>query len=220
MEVNLENVFVDQYEQINPDLAFHKVYWDSCPEFEEVRKECLSEQQWLRDNYTKESLIIEDHRGFAVSYHKETGAPMAMAGVWASGLWNQHTARMLNRLYVFPKFRNTKPNLASFTPGWLHINEHIIKPLMQENDYKLYLITMQDRGKPQHAFFKGMVKGFQMAVPGWIEEEDMLIKCCYQNVKKCYQYFVYQEQEPGFYQNWINKPILTKDAWSALPLGK
>ena len=145
---------------------------------------------------------------------------MAMAGVWASGLWNQHTARMLNRLYVFPKYRNTKPNLASFSPGWIHINEHIIKPLMKENNYKLYLITMQDRGKPQHTFFKSMVKSFQMAVPGWTEEEDMLIKSCYQNVKKCYQYFVYQEQEPGFYQNWSNKPIITKNEWSSLPLGK
>lgn len=217
----MNEIFTNGYEDIDPAMAEHRIYWDSCPEFEEVRKECISDKDnWLRNNYTKDNLVIEDHRGYAVSYHKQTGEPMAMAGVLASGLWSQHTARMLNRLYVFPKFRNNRPNLSSFTPGWLHINEHLIKPLSSQNKYKLYLITMQDRGKPNHNFFKAMVRSFQLSIPDWIEEEDMLIKSCYKNVKQCYQYYMYHEIEKGYYSNWKNKPIITKNDWENLPLGK
>jgi hypothetical protein len=216
----LNDIFINEYADLHPDLAYHKIYWDSCPEFEEVRKECLSERQWLRDNYTKKNLVIEDHRGFAVSFKRDTGEPMAMAGVYACGLWNQHTARMLNRLYVFPKFRNTRPNLKSFAAGWIHINHHIIDPLKEVNKYKLYLVTMQDRGKPNHNFFKAMSKSFQMAVPNWTEERDVLIKSCSQDVKKCYQYYLYQNQEDGFYENWTTKPIITKPEWEKLPEGR
>lgn len=215
----MDTRYENGYEDIDPANAESRIYWDSCPEFEEVRRECMADKDnWLRENYSKDNLVIEDHRGFVVSYRKDTGEPMGMGGVYASGLWDQHTARILNRMYVFPKYR--QHGMKGLGLGWNHVSEHIINPLMDANDYKLYLISMQDRGRPRHTFFKAMVKSFQSSISGWTEEEDMLIKSCYQDVKQCYQYFMYHECEEGYYDNWKNKPIITKDDWSALPLGR
>lgn len=215
----MDERFLNGYEDIDPTMAEHRVYWDSCPEFEEFRKECLSEKDnWLLDNYTKENLIIEEHRGYAVSYRKDTGEPIVMAGVWSTGLWHHKVARMLNRMYIFPKFR--RKGVYGLSLGWIHVNQHIIQPLIDENKYKLYLMTMQDRGRPNHNFFKGMVRSFQLTIPNWIEEDNMLVKSCHKDVKQCYQYFMYNEIEKGFYDNWTNKPIITKNDWEKLPLGK
>ena len=214
----MDKRFLDGYEDIDPTMAEHRVYWDSCPEFEEARKECMSDKNnWLRDNYTKENLVIEDHRGYAVSYRKDTGEPIVMGGVYTSGIWDHKVARILNRMYIFPKFR--RQGVHGLSLGWIHVNQHIIQPLIDENKYKLYLITMQDRGKPKHNFFRGMVKSFQMSIPDWVED-DRLVKGCSQNVKQCYQYFMYREMEEDYLNKWKNPPIISKEEWQNLPEGK
>ena len=58
--------------------TFIKIYYNSCAEFEEVRSEVLCENNWLGQNYTKQNLIIENHKGFGVVYQKSTGKPMVI----------------------------------------------------------------------------------------------------------------------------------------------
>jgi hypothetical protein len=58
-----------------------KIYYETCPEFESVRELCLQENNWLRSNYTKENLVVEQHTGYGVVYQKTTGKPMVMGCV-------------------------------------------------------------------------------------------------------------------------------------------
>ena len=59
-----------------------EIYYNSTPEFEHVRDICLQEDNWLRYNYTKENLVVEQHTGYGVVYQKSTGKPMVMGGVF------------------------------------------------------------------------------------------------------------------------------------------
>jgi hypothetical protein len=81
------------------------IYHKSCDEFEQVRNICLSENNWLRHNYTVENLILEQHSGYGVVYQTSTGKPMVMGGVFNDGRYPNNVAKMINRLYTFPDFR-------------------------------------------------------------------------------------------------------------------
>lgn len=61
--------------------TYIEVYYKSSPEFERVRELCLEEDNWLRDNYTRENLILEEHTGYGVVYQESSGKPMVMGGV-------------------------------------------------------------------------------------------------------------------------------------------
>jgi hypothetical protein len=89
----------------NPDNFYHKIYFESCNEFEEVRELCLSEDNWLHNLYTVENLIIDNHHGYSVIYSKDTDEPVGMAGVFNDGRYPKNVARQLHREYLFPKYR-------------------------------------------------------------------------------------------------------------------
>jgi len=48
--------------------TYIKIYYQSTPEFEITRDLCLQEDNWLRSNYTKENLVVEQHTGYGVVY--------------------------------------------------------------------------------------------------------------------------------------------------------
>lgn len=73
-----ENLLEKEYFAIGK--VYHKIYHTSCEEFEAVRNKCLEEDNWLRNNYTKENLVIEDHKGYCVVYNVETHEPIVMGG--------------------------------------------------------------------------------------------------------------------------------------------
>ena len=50
-----------------------EIYYKSTPEFEKARDLCLKEDNWLRNNYTKDNLKIEEHTGYGVLYQTNTG---------------------------------------------------------------------------------------------------------------------------------------------------
>ena len=52
-----------RYDLSNTEI---KIYYETCSEFEDVRKLCLQEDNWLRKNYVKENLIIEHHTGLSL----------------------------------------------------------------------------------------------------------------------------------------------------------
>ena len=89
------------------DNTHVKIYYESTSEFEKVRDICLEEDNWLRNNYTRENLKIEEHSGYGVLYQTSTGKPMVMGGVFNDSRYPPNVAKQVNRLYTFPDFRMT-----------------------------------------------------------------------------------------------------------------
>ena len=130
---------------VDINKVYSKIYYNTCDEFEQVRELCLAEDNWLRENYTKENLVIEDHTGYCVIYDSITHEPIVMGGVFNDGRWPAHIGRMLNRAYVFPNFR--RRSVAQLINGYEVLHHHMIFPLMAANKYTCYFITMQNRDK-------------------------------------------------------------------------
>lgn len=195
--------------------TYHKIYFESCDEFERVRSICLEENNWLRENYTKENLVVEDHSGYAVIYQKDTNRPILMAGVYNNGKFPSNIARMANRLYLFPEFRCGRHNMVE---SYVIYHQRIIRPLMEINDYEIYITTMQNRSRGNKGWWerwKTMMREASGSM--WIEPNGYLQTCPHM-VQKCWQNFVYYETRLGAFQEW-NPKIIDHEEWLSLPEG-
>lgn len=67
---------MNRYDLTNTNI---KIYYETCLEFELVRAKCLQEDNWLRKNYTRENLIVEQHTGYGVVYQTSTGKSNALS---------------------------------------------------------------------------------------------------------------------------------------------
>lgn len=191
------------------------IYHNTCDEFERVRSICLSENNWLRNNYTKENLIVEDHSGYVVVYQNETHKPILMAGAYNNGRFPPNVARLANRLYLFPEFRCVRHNMIE--SHILHY-QRIIKPLIQINDYNVYVLTMQNRPRGNKAWWSRCKQMLMKSSDGfWIETEGYL-QTCPHLVQKCCQNFVYAEMSKGKFKEW-NPRTITEAEWQNLPEG-
>jgi len=197
------------------DNVFTKIYYESSPEFEEIRDICLQDKNWLSSNYTKENLIIEDHQGYAVAFTKNTREPIIMAGVFNGGRYPNNVARMVNRLYTFPKFRTERSNM---TAGFKLAHEFIIRPLMEVNNFDLYFITMQNRAKKTKGWWQVWKTAMQRSSGNYWKEPEGYIQTCNHNVQKCWQNFIYRDITSGTFQTWNPKIILDHE-WSMLQEG-
>jgi len=208
--------YPESYNRFDINNAYYKIYYESCDEFEKVRDLCLEENNWLRANYIKENLKIEDHTGFGVVYNKETDEPMVFGGVFNDGRWPNTVARMLNRAYSFPKFRSKSEQELSVAFKFLH--HHLIYPLIELNSYSTYFITMQDRKRPNKNWWKAWKRSFNNGGNNlWIEKEGYIQTCPWM-VQKCWQQFIYTEITSGSFNKW-NPKILDDIEWKNLPEG-
>jgi len=192
-----------------------KIYYQTDSEFEQIRNLCLEENNWLRYNYTRENLIIEDHSGYGVVYQTSTGKPMVMGGVFNDGRYPTNASKMINRLYTFPEFRMKHTDM---TDGF-RVTCSLIDKLVTINSYEVYLITMQNRPRGGKRWWDTWVK--QMAIASnnkWILGNGY-IQTCPWPVQKCWQNFVYYETVPGKFAEW-NPKIITDDEWHQLEKGK
>ena len=204
-------------ERFNPSRAYHVIYRESCPEFERARQICLQEDNWLRDNYTEENLKVEDHWAYCVAYRKDTNEPMVMGGVFNDGRWPASVSRMLNRAYVFPKFRSR--SLSELSVAFKILHDHVIYPLMNATNHEVYFQTMQNRDKPTKGWWRVWKQAMAQAAPGmWVEQEGYIQTCPWM-VQKCWQNFVYHERQEGAYQSWSPR-LINHDQWSELERGK
>lgn len=185
------------------------IYHKSTPEFERVRDECLAEDNWLRKNYTKDSLIIEEHLGYGVVYKTSTGEPMVMGGLYRDPSYPENTARMLNRTYIFPKFRSA--SLRGLALAYRICHEQLIFPLMEQNNFECYFITMQNRDKETKGWWEVWKRAMALASDnhwtdgnGYIQTKDV-------NVQKCWQNFVYHGP--------LTMPTISHEQWLSLPEG-
>ncbi len=191
-----------------------KIYYQTCNEFEEVRSECLKEDNWLKHNYTKENLIIEEHAGYGVAYQSNTGKPMVMGGVFNDGRYPKNVAKQINRLYTFPEFRMKHTDM---TDGF-RVTCSLIDALEKVNNYEVYLITMQNRNRGGKRWWDTWRHHMDIASNGKWQFKKGYIQTCPWNVQKCWQNFVYYETVPGAFDDW-NPMIITDDGWHEMPEG-
>lgn len=195
--------------------TYHKIFFETCDEFERVREICLEEDNWLRNNYTKENLKIEDHLGYSVIYQKETDRPILMAGVYSNKNFPANVARMANRLYLFPEFRCSRKNMIE---SYIIYHQRIVKPLMDINNFDVYITTMQNRkrgGKGWWEVWKKMMRDASKSM--WVEPDGYIQTCPFM-VQKCWQNFVYTETRPGAFLEWSPK-LISHDEWLTLEEG-
>ena len=189
------------------------IYHKSCDEFEQVRNICLSENNWLRHNYTVENLILEQHSGYGVVYQTSTGKPMVMGGVFNDGRYPNNIAKMVNRLYTFPDFRM---KLTDMSDGF-RVTCSLIDKLISINNYECYLITMQNRPRLGKRWWDTWVKYMSIASNDMWYTGSGYIQTCNHNVQKCWQNYVYTNDEA--FKLW-NPNLITHTEWESLPEGK
>ena len=200
----------------NIDEFYHKIYFEPNNEFEEVRELCLSEDNWLRNLYTKENLKIENHFGYAVAFYKPTNEPVGMAGVFNDGRYPKHVARHLHRQYLFPKFRQTtREGLVDFFRLY---KTHLLNPLTEANDFEVYFLAMQNRDKKSSKGYWKIFSGIAIQeAPEWKLGTGYIQTCPY-NVQKCWQNYIYTEKKDGAFNEWKQK-LMTHAEWETLELG-
>lgn len=197
------------------DNTHIKIYYESCPEFEEARELCLQEDNWLRYNYTKENLVVEQHTGYGVVYQSSTGKPMVMGGVFNDSRYPKNVAKQINRLYTFPEFRMKHTDM---TDGF-RVTCSLIDALEKVNDYDVYLITMQNRNRGGKRWWDTWVRHMDIASDGKWTLGEGYIQTCPWMVQKCWQNYVYYETRKGSYEEW-NPKIIFEEEWQSLPEGK
>lgn len=189
--------------------AYCEFFYKDSSKFEQIRDECLKEDNWLRKNYTKESLIIEEHLGYGVVYKKSTKEPMVMGGLYQDQSYHENTARMLNRTYVFPKFRSN--SISELSAAYKICHEYLIFPLIKENNFSCYFITMQNRKKNSKVWWNIWQTAMSNASNSyWISGEGYL-QTKNINVQKCWQNFVYHGE--------LSMKTITHEDWLKLPEG-
>ena len=196
--------------------TFIKIYYNSCAEFEEVRSEVLCENNWLGQNYTKQNLIIENHKGFGVVYQKSTGKPMVMGGVYQTDMYPHDVANIMHRGFTFPEFRMTPHDM---TDGF-RVTCSLIYALQKINNFKCYILTMQNRNaRPNKKWWSDVfVKQMMIASENKFQAGNGYIQTAPWNVKKCWQNFVYHDIVPDTFKNW-NPTLISHDQWLLLDDG-
>lgn len=186
--------------------AHCEIYYNSTPEFEQVRAGCLEEDNWLRTNYTKDALIVEEHLGYGVVYKTSTGEPMVMGGLYQDPSYPSNTARMLNRTYIFPKFRSK--SISGLVMAYKICHEQLIFPLMEKNNFDCYFITMQNRDKETKGWWDVWKLAMDKASGNFWTPGEGYIQTKNINVQKCWQNFVYHGP--------LTMPTITHEQWALL----
>jgi len=199
---DLDNIHIEIYHQTNSD-------------FEKVRSQCLLEDNWLRHNYIKENLVIEQHSGYGVVYQTNTGKPMVMGGVFNDGRYPKNIAKQINRLYTFPEFRMKHSDM---TDGF-RVTCSLIDALEKVNNFDVYLITMQNRNRGGKRWWDVWRDQMDIASDFKWRRKEGYIQTCPWMVQKCWQNFVYYEKKPDSFDQWGPR-LLDEQSWSALPEGK
>lgn len=192
-----------------------RIYYETDSNFELVRKICLQEDSWLRKNYTEENLVINQHTGYGVVYQTSTGCPMVMGGVFNDGRYPKNVAKMINRLYTFPKFRMTHTDM---TDGF-KVTCSLINALRTVNNYDVYLITMQNRKRGGKRWWDVWRHHMIIASNNEWKFKEGYIQTCPWSVQKCWQNFVYMETKNNAFNSW-NPNIISENEWLGLPEGK
>ena len=158
-------------------------------EFEKVRQKCLQEDNWLRENYTKERCVVEDHKLFWIAYLDDK--------LWHfSGLLelSPHVARILNRTYMFPEWRSPR----QITYHHDQLANHVI-PLVEQVlgfEYDLLFFSMQRRKRgyqvKKQPWYENVKRSWMSVTDKWKSFDDGLVRIYPDEQESCYQNVMYK----------------------------
>ena len=140
---------------------------------------------------------------------------MVMGGVFNDGRYPKNIAKMINRLYTFPKFRMTHTDM---TDGF-RVTCSLIERLINDNDFDCYLITMQNRPRGGKRWWDIWKHHMDIASQHKWQHGDGYIQTCPWAVQKCWQNYVYRNIKDMTFETW-NPTVISHNDWIALPEGK
>lgn len=171
------------------DEYYHKIFTEDCDDFENIRKEILKEENWLKENYTEKSFKVSDHVGVSAVFHK-SGNLWAIGGLYE---YDQNVARAFNRSYLFPNYR-TK-SISEFINMCKIGEKHILEPLDKIKKYPSTIITMQDR-RASRKWFKFCAQSINKTFQDTWNYDGKHIKTCKSEDDVCYQNFIWRGEYP------------------------
>lgn len=179
----------------------HTIYYANT-DFAHVRKEILKEDNWLRDNYTEQNLVIENQIGFSVIWHK-SGSLFGVGGLYELNL---HVGRHLNRVYTFPKWRSRKSE--ELIRNFRIAQVHMVEPLEAIKQFDGYVITMQNRNRPNKNWWKYWKKNAFIGLKDW-NDADGYMQTCNDTRNVCFQNYVFKGKLK-------NVKLITQEEWDEL----
>lgn len=168
-----------------------------------VRAECLLEKNWLRENYLPRQCKVEDHEIFYIAYTHDRD-PINFGGIMKH---SDNVARVLNRMYTFPKFRSVK-NLVHN----LDLLANTIIPVCEsnlENPFPLNFISMQMRDKVykgEQRWWKHWKENWLSVSNGW-KSVNGLVQVVEGENSECYQNIVYKDSSTYKFKDWNPKTL-------------
>lgn len=171
-------------------------------EWERVRKLCLEEDNWLRENYLPHRCKVSDHKAFFIAYYLD-GRPMMFGGIKE---YNNNVARAFNRMYAFPYVRSVKKFKHHH-----NIMINTILPALEtaiDKTYNLLFVSMQMRERT----YKGNQKWWEFWKKSWFsctqtewKDFDGLVQTYPADNASCYQNIVYREKNSYTFKDWNPK---------------
>lgn len=178
-------------------------------QFEKIRELCLQEDNWLRNNYTKENLKISDHKFYIVIFD-HSGNPMGMAG---GKEYNPEVMRYLNRWYMFPNKRVNFLKATLMSKNIISSFSDIFKFIHKTFDHKLFFISMQQRQNKarQQLWWKVVTKTINTTQSSkWKNYDKGLVQVADCEETSCYQNVVYYTRGNYKFEDW-NPKVMSYD---------
>lgn len=178
-------------------------------QFEKVRDQCLREDNWLRDNYTKENLKISDHKFYIVIFD-HAGNPWAMAG---GKEYNRDVIRLFNRTYTFNRDRVSLARTALLPQKLIVSFNDIFKFIHRNFKYNLYFISMQQRNKraKQQMWWKTAISvATKFSNSQWTNYDKGLVQVANCEETSCYQNVMYYTRGNYKFEDW-NPKVMSYD---------
>jgi len=192
---------MDEY--VKFDGGYHWIFDKDSDRFEEIRQKILSENNRLRENYTHDKLVIEDHVYMCAFCHDDG----TVAGIAGLKEISPGVARFLNRLYFFDTgvgglFSNDRFYEATF-PAY----KSLLKFTEERYNYDLLFVSMQHRNKRvgQEYFWNRICKFVKNIDEGFEPHDGELVQVHPGELSTCYQYVIYKSYNGFKFEDWNPK---------------
>ena len=189
----------------NIDDYYVKHWYKDDFEFEAIRQIALNDEtNPNQQDFTHNKLVIEDHVGYGVIFHKSNDEPVAMNGLYAI---SDDVGRLLNRHYIFKNFRNK--SMRDIISGLIVMRKLIMEPLIEKSNFKVHIMTMANRGERDN-FFNSFYKTNSIAWPDHWHLIDGYVQTGNGMKRKSWQHAICSD--PNYPFKTINH-----DQWLLLP---
>jgi len=119
----------------------HTIWFDknNAQEFESIRNKILQDDKIDTFNYRKDRLVIQNHIKYGVVFLEDT--PLMCGGLYNLKEYssNKPLGRILNRFYVFPKYRGNI--LKDFKVSVPFFMDRLVNPLIEISPLSAHIFT-------------------------------------------------------------------------------